>query len=68
VVDEWKGQGRLLSDRSLIFKSEFSGAKMRFAILKGQIQFAFQKRPDSSVSLAKKPFEIVTDILFKVMK
>jgi anaerobic magnesium-protoporphyrin IX monomethyl ester cyclase len=68
VVNEWKGQSSSLSDHSLIFESEFSGAKMRFAILKGQIQFAFQKRPDSPISLAKKPFEMVTDILFKAMK
>ncbi|MDD1751187.1 MAG: B12-binding domain-containing radical SAM protein [Methanothrix sp.] len=68
VINEWKGQSSFLSDHSLIFESEFSGAKMRFAILKGQIQFAFQKRSKSPVSLAKKPFEKVTDILFKIMK
>lgn len=68
VVSDWKGQSSPLSDHSLIFKSEFSEAKMRFAILKGQIQFAFRKRPYSPLSLAKKPFEIATDILFKVIK
>ncbi len=68
VANDWKGQSSLLSDHSLIFKSEFSEAKMRFAILKGQIQFAFQKRSDSPLYLAKKPFEMITDILFKVIK
>jgi len=68
VVSDWKGQSSPLSDHSLIFESEFSEAKMRFAILKGQIQFAFGKRPDSPLYLAKKPFEMITDILFKVIK
>lgn len=68
VTNDWKGQSSLLSDHSLIFKSEFSEAKMRFAILKGQIQFAFQKRSDSPLYLAKKPFEMITDILFKVIR
>jgi hypothetical protein len=30
---------------------------MKFAIFKGQIQFALQKRPGSLMSLAKIPFE-----------
>lgn len=68
AASDWKGQSSLLSDHALIFKSEFSEAKMRFAILKGQIQFAFQKRPDSPLYLAKKPFEMITDILFRVIK
>jgi anaerobic magnesium-protoporphyrin IX monomethyl ester cyclase len=68
VVGEGKSQSSPLSDHSLIFESEFSETKMRFAILKGQIQFAFQKRPGSPASLAKKPFEKATDILFKIVK
>jgi anaerobic magnesium-protoporphyrin IX monomethyl ester cyclase len=68
AVREWKGQSGLVSDNPLIFDSEFSGAKMRFAILKGQIQFALQRRPGSPISLAKSPFEKITDILFKAMR
>lgn len=67
-VKDWKGQSSPLSDHSLLFESEFSETKMRFAILKGQIQFAFQRRPGSPIFLAKKPFEKVTDILFTIMK
>ena len=63
------GNGRQPAiDHSLIFESEFSRPKMRFAILKGQIQFAFQKRPDSPIILGKRPFEMVTDVLFRIMK
>jgi hypothetical protein len=65
---DWKAKGGLLPDHSLIFESDFSEAKMKFAIFKGQIQFALQKRPGSPMSLAKVPFEKVTDVLFKAMK
>jgi anaerobic magnesium-protoporphyrin IX monomethyl ester cyclase len=65
---DWKAKGGLLPDHSLIFESDFSEAKMKFAIFKGQIQFALQKRPGSPISLAKIPFEKVTDVLFKAMK
>jgi hypothetical protein len=41
---------------------------MRLAILKGQIQFGIEKRSDSPLSLAKKPFEILTDGLFRIIK
>jgi anaerobic magnesium-protoporphyrin IX monomethyl ester cyclase len=68
VGREWKGQSSPLSDHSLVFEGEFSEAKMRFAIFKGQIQFAFKKRSRSPISVARKPFEMVTDILFKIMK
>jgi anaerobic magnesium-protoporphyrin IX monomethyl ester cyclase len=68
VMTDWKVQSSLLSDHSLIFESEFSEAKMKFAILKGQIQFALQKKPDSSISLVKKPFEMATDFIFRIMK
>ncbi len=68
VASDWKGQSSPLSDHSLIFESEFSQSKMRFAILKGQVQFAFQKRPGSLVSLARWPFERITDNLFRIMK
>jgi hypothetical protein len=44
-VSEWNDHRSPLSDHSLIFESEFSEAKMKFAVLKGQIQFALQKRP-----------------------
>jgi anaerobic magnesium-protoporphyrin IX monomethyl ester cyclase len=68
VASDWNDQSNPLSDHSLIFESEFSEAKMRFAILKGQIQFALQKRPNTPASLAKIPFEKMTDFLFKVIK
>lgn len=63
-----KGQSSPPIDNSLVYEREFSQAKMRFAILKGQIQFGIEKRSDSPLSLAKKPFEILTDSLFRMLK
>ena len=63
-----KGQSSPPIDNSLVYEREFSQAKMRFAILKGQIQFGIEKRSDSPLSLAKKPFEILTDNLFRMLK
>jgi len=68
ALSEWKGQRSPLSDHSLFYESDFSEVKMKFAILKGQIQFCFQKRSDYPISAARKPFEILTDRLFKIMK
>jgi anaerobic magnesium-protoporphyrin IX monomethyl ester cyclase len=68
IVSEWNAQSGLLSDQPVIFESEFSKAKMRFAIFKGEIEFAFQRNPSSPISLAKVPFEKVTDIIFKAIK
>jgi len=65
---ESKGQSSPPIDHSLVYEKDFSQAKMRFAILKGQIQFGIEKRPDSPLSLAKRPFEILTDGLFRIMK
>lgn len=67
-VREWKGSSSPLTDHSLIYESEFSEAKMKFAILKGQIQFGIEKRSGSPLYLAKRPFEILTDGLFRIMK
>jgi hypothetical protein len=41
---------------------------MRFAILKGQVQFSLQKHLGSGAFLAKRPFEIVTDRAFRILK
>jgi hypothetical protein len=60
--------GTMLSQRIKSNEGDFSRAKMRLAILKGQIQFCIEKRSDSPLSLAKKPFEILTDVLFRIMK
>ena len=68
AVKDWRRETNLLSDHSLIYESEFSEAKMRFAILKGQVQFGLKKWLGFGAFLVNKPFEIVTDRAFKIMK
>ena len=66
--NECKGQSSTAIEGSLVYERDFSRAKMRLAILKGQIQFGIEKRSDSHLYLAKRPFEILTDGLFRIMK
>lgn len=67
-VRDWKGQTSLLSDHTLTFESEFSEFKMKFAIHKGQVQFAIRKRLGPRAFLVNKPFEMLTDRVFRIMK
>lgn len=68
ITREWDPQGGLISDRSLIFDADFSLTKMRFAILKGEAQFGMRKRFGEYACLSVKPFEILTDVIFRLMK
>ena len=68
MTKEWKQPDGLLSDHVLTFQSEFSEAKMRFGIVKGQIQFWLSKRGGSAGGVLLRPFEKVTDLAFKLMK
>ncbi len=68
AVQDWNGQTNVLSDHTLIFESDFSETKMKFAILKGQIEFGLQKRLGSGAFLVKRPFELVTDQVFRIMR
>ena len=68
AVRDWKGETSLLSDHTLTFESRFSESKMKFAILKGQVQFGIRKRLGSRAFLVNKPIEMVTDRVFRIMK
>ena len=68
INKEWNTKRSLLSDHSLIYDADFSENKMKFAILKGQVQFWMKKRFKKNAGLTLKPFEMVTDLAFKVMK
>lgn len=68
AVRDWDGQTGLLSDHTLTFESEFSETKMKFAILKGQVQFGLQKRLGRGAFLVNRPFEMLTDSVFRIMK
>ncbi len=68
VTGEWGPQRGHISDHSLIFQGDFSEAKMKFAILKGQVQFAMRKRLGRFAFLLVRPFEVLTDAIFRRMK
>lgn len=64
IKKEWKVPDGVW-DHVLIYDDEFSEMKMRFAILKGQVQFGMRRKFGS---FAVKPFELLTDAVFRVMK
>ncbi len=65
IKKEWKTPSGLVSDHVLIYDGEFSETKMKLAILKGQVQFGIRRKLGS---FAVKPFEMLTDAVFRVMK
>ncbi len=68
ITKEWNVPDSILSDHVLIFDADFSETKMKFAILKGQVQFGLNKKLGGLAFFATKPFEILTDAMFRVMK
>ncbi|MCZ7396693.1 MAG: radical SAM protein [Candidatus Methanoperedens sp.] len=64
IKKEWKVPEGIW-DHVLIYDDEFSEIKMNFAILKGQAQFGMRRKLGS---FAVKPFEMLTDAVFRVMK
>ena len=67
VRKDWVSSGGLISDHVLIYDAEFSETKMKFAILKGQVQFGLRKRFGNHASLVVKPFEFLTDGIFQLL-
>jgi anaerobic magnesium-protoporphyrin IX monomethyl ester cyclase len=65
---DWDGRTSPLSDHTLTFESEFSEAKMKFAILKGHVQFGLRKRLGRGAFLVNRPFEMLTNRIFRVMR
>jgi hypothetical protein len=69
IVKDWRvEQNILVCDHVLVFNSDFSEAKMKLAILKGQIQFKMQKALGPNASIMLRPFEMLTDGIFRLMK
>jgi anaerobic magnesium-protoporphyrin IX monomethyl ester cyclase len=68
IIKEWKQPDGFLSDHILTFQSEFSEAKMRLGILKGQVQFWFRKNLGRAGVPLLWPFEKLTDKVFRIMK
>lgn len=68
VKKEWGTGSRLINDHSLIFDTDFSELKMKYAILKGEVEFRMKKRLGKGGTFLVKPFTVLSDALFKVMR
>ena len=68
INKEWEPPNSIISDHTLIYRADFSETKMKFAILKGQVQFSMNKWLGKYACLAVKPFEKLTDMVFKLMR
>ncbi len=68
INKEWEPPNSIISDHTLIYSADFSETKMKFAILKGQVQFNMNKWLGKYACLTVKPFEKLTDMVFKLMK
>lgn len=68
VKREWKANKSLVSDHTLTFEGDFSEAKIKFAILKGQLQFMMRKRFGNHSGIILKPFEDITDRVFRLIR
>ncbi len=51
--------------RSGLRASDFSETKMKFAIVKGQITFLLKKKLGKPADAVVRPFEAVTDFIFR---
>jgi anaerobic magnesium-protoporphyrin IX monomethyl ester cyclase len=68
ITKEWEVPDGFISDHVLIFDADFSEMKMKFAMLKGAIQFWLRKRFGKYAFFTVKPFEILTNTMFRIMK
>lgn len=64
IKGEWKAPEGMW-DHVLIYDSDFSGTKMNFAVLKGRAQFWMRRKFGN---YAVKPFELMTDMVFRAMR
>jgi len=70
IVNDWEEPKHLpLIGHKLLYRSYFSEAKLKFAILKGTAQFGLRKYLRANIyNLVGTPFESLTDFVFKLMR
>ncbi len=70
ILDDWKEPKHLrLIEHKLLYRSSFSEAKLKFAILKAMVQFKLRKHlGDRAYKLIGEPFERLTDLAFKLLR
>ena len=64
----WRPEESLFGSHVLIYRSDFSEAKMWFGIIKGHVQFALGHRMGKLGALLLPFFEKSTDKLFGILK
>ena len=65
---EWRQEGGLLLNQTLTFEAGVSATKMRFAIVKGHVQFEMKRRLGRLAPVALKAFEGPTDRLLRRLR
>lgn len=70
ILNDWEEPKRLrLIEHKLLYRSSFSEAKLKFAILKATVQFELRKYLGARVfKLIGMPFESLTDVVFRLMR
>jgi hypothetical protein len=61
----WRPPEAGFLDHICIFDADFSETKMKFAIVKGQITFLLKKKLGKPADAVVRPFEAVTDFIFR---
>ena len=64
----WQPEDSLFGSHVLIYKSDFSEAKMWFGIIKGHFQFGIKHRMGKLGEILLPVFEKSTDIIFRILK
>jgi anaerobic magnesium-protoporphyrin IX monomethyl ester cyclase len=68
IKRDWEVKDGLLSDHTLTFEGDFSEAKIKFAILKAELQFSLnQKLGRNAISLIRS-FEVLSDKIFRLLR
>ncbi|MFX1521050.1 MAG: B12-binding domain-containing radical SAM protein [Promethearchaeota archaeon] len=68
AVDDWKKPTHDPIKHSLLYRSEFSFQKLKFGIIKAHLQQYLRRYSGYAYPLFGKPFEFVTDCIFKWMR
>jgi anaerobic magnesium-protoporphyrin IX monomethyl ester cyclase len=68
VTKEWVPPEHGIVDHVRIYDGEYSQAKMRFAILKGRVEFLLRRRLGRAAPIVVTPLEISSDAIFRLMR
>jgi anaerobic magnesium-protoporphyrin IX monomethyl ester cyclase len=70
IAEEYEEpRGRRLIKHKLLFRSQFSETKLRFAILKASVQFKLNKKLGTHMyKFVCGPFEHLTNLFFRIMR